>query len=265
MSTSLLGAIAFIHHIILPLSFKFFIWWYPFLEGIDLSNSGASCWYHICSIVRQAAKIPDIKLVNYEWLLKSIEGQKKEDEKKYQVDQSGDSDAPRKDTADENKARSPTPIEAEILYEEKKDKQTANGKKRARSPTPVKPETPNKDEEEEKPPEKKQKSRKTGKGKKRARSPTPVKAESQVKYEEEDEDGDKAPEKKQKIKKTGKAKMRAQSPAVAKAESVVKDDEREETEESPDAKPKDAQKAKDRPLFVPVDEQFAARSNSKSS
>lgn len=236
-----------------------------FLKSINLSNSGASCWYHICSIVRQAAKIPDIKIVNYQWLLKSIEGQKKEDERKYQVDQSGDSDAPRNDTADENKARSPTPIEAEIQAEEKKDKQTANGKKRARSPTPVKPETPNKDEEEEKPPEKRQRNRKTGKGKKRARSPTPVNAESQVKYEEEDEEGDKAPEKKQKIKKTGKGKKRAQSPAVAKAESVEKDEEGEGTEEPLDEKPKDAQKAKDRALCVPVDEQFAARSNGKSS
>lgn len=182
-------------------------------------------------IVRQAVNIPDIKIVSYEWLLKSIEGQKKEDENKYQLAQSGDSDTPKIDIADENKARSPTPTESEIQAEEK-------------------------------PPESILKNKKAAKGKKRARSPTLVEEEEGVKAEDKAED--KAPEKKR-IKKTGKGKKRAQSPALAKAESLVKGEQEEVTQESPDKKQKDGQKVKNPALRVPVDEQFAARSNGKSS
>lgn len=98
---------------------------------------------------------------------------------------------------------------------------------------------------------------------KRTRSPTPVRSE------------DKPLEK--------RVKIEAQSPAIAKAEETeeplgggpidsqkvdegfaVRSDEENETEEPRDESPKDSQKTKDRAIYVPVDEVFAARNNGKS-
>lgn len=98
---------------------------------------------------------------------------------------------------------------------------------------------------------------------KRTRSPTPVRSEEKP------------------LEK--RVKIEAQSPTIAKAEEMeelpdekpndsqkvdegfaVRSDEENETEEPRDESSNDGQKTKDRAIYVPVDEVFAARNNSKS-